>query len=111
MAKADELAYASMLQAAHGLVKELWYDVPNKPEVIAKEFRTRLVEPKLFWDRFASGKFAQDFFRRHENPPSRYDHDEVHRLIEESQLFIDAAHACADRLREQKAAQMSPLLK
>ena len=100
-----------MLQAAQGLVKELWYDVPNDPDVIAKEFRTRLFEPKLFWDRFVGGKFAQDFFRRHENPPKRYDHDEVHRLIEESQLFIEAAHACADKLREQKAAQMNQLVK
>ena len=111
LAKADELAYKSMLQAAQGLVKELWYDVPNDADVIAKEFRARLVEPKLFWDRFVGGKFAQDFFRRHENPPKRYDHDEVHRLIEESQLFIEAAHACADKLREQKAAQMSQLVK
>jgi len=111
LARADELAYKSMLQAAQGLVKELWYDVPNEPDVIAKEFRARLFEPKLFWDRFAGGKFAQDFFRRHENPPTRYDHDEIHRLIEESQLFIEAAHACADKLREQKAAQMSQLLK
>jgi len=110
LAKADELAYASMLQAAHGLVKELWYDVPNQPEVIAREFRVRLFEPKLFWDRFTGGKFAQDFFRRHENPPSRSDPDEVHRLIEESQLFIEAAHACGDKLREQKAAPMSRVL-
>src|SRR5437867_7945784 len=71
LAKADELAYKSMLQAAHGLVKELWYDVPDDPDVIAKEFRTRLFEPKLFWDRFVGGKFAQDFFRRHESPPAR----------------------------------------
>jgi sulfite reductase (ferredoxin) len=69
LAKADELAYKSMLQAAQGLVKELWYDVPNEPDVVAREFRARLFEPKLFWDRFAGGKFAQDFFRRHENPP------------------------------------------
>jgi sulfite reductase (ferredoxin) len=110
LAKADELAYKSMLQAAQGLVKELWYDVPNDADVITKEFRVRLFEPKLFWDRFAGGKFAQDFFRRHESGPVRQ-FDEVHRLIEESQLFIEAAHACADKLREQKAAQMAELLK
>jgi sulfite reductase (ferredoxin) len=104
LAKADELAYKSMLQAAHGLVKELWYDVPDDADVIAKEFRTRLVEPKIFWDRFAGGKFAQDFLRRHDNPPAKYTPDEVHRLIEEAQLFIEAAHACADKLRELKAA-------
>jgi sulfite reductase (ferredoxin) len=103
VASADDLAYRSMLQAAQALVKEKWYDVPNEPEVIAREFRTRLLEPKLFWDRFAGGKFAQDFFRRHEGGPVSTD-DEVRRLIEESQLFIEAAHACADRIRQQKAA-------
>ena len=106
---ADELAYQSMVQAAHALVKELWYDVPADPDVIAKEFRMRLYEPKLFWDRFVGGKFAQDFLRRHENPPKRYDADEVHRLIEEAQLFIEASHACADKLREQKASATANL--
>ncbi len=108
--KADELAYGSMLQAAQGLVKELWYDAPNDPNVIVKEFRTRLYEPKLFWDRFAGGKFAQDFFRRHENPPKQHTHDGTHRLIEEAQLFIEAAHACGDKLQEKKAAATAQLL-
>jgi len=103
-AKADELAYGSMLQAAQGLVKELWYDAPNDPQVIVKEFRARLYEPKLFWDRFAGGKFAQDFFRRHENPPQQHTPDATHRLVEEAQLFIEAAHACGDKLQEAKAA-------
>jgi sulfite reductase (ferredoxin) len=102
-AKADDLAYHSMLQAAQGLVKEEWYDVPNDPNVIVKEFRTRLFEPKLFWDRFAGGKFALDFFHRHENPPAQHQHDATHRLIEEAQLFIEAAHACGDKLREKKS--------
>lgn len=106
LAGADQLAYQSMLQAAHGLLKELWHDVPNEPAVIAREFRARLFEPKIFWDRFVGGKFAQDFLRRHENPPPRPDADEVHRLIEEAQLFIEASHACADKLREQKAANV-----
>jgi len=106
---ADELAYQSMVQAAHALVKELWYDVPADPAVIAEEFRTRLYEPKLFWDRFVGGKFAQDFLRRHDNPPTRHDADEAHRLVQEAQLFIDASHACADKLREQKANAMAGL--
>ncbi len=106
-AGADALAYGSMLEAAQGLVKELWYDVPNDPAVIVKEFRARLYEPKLFWDRFAGGKFAQDFFRRHENPPKQHAHDATHRLVEEAQLFIEAAHACGDKLQEKKAAALA----
>ena len=109
-AKADELAYKSMLQAAQALVKEEWYDVPSDPAVVVTEFRARFYEPKLFWDRFVGGKFAQDFFRRHENPPARPTADEAHRLIEEAQLFIEAAHACSDRLREKKAAALAKVL-
>ena len=81
LAKADELAYKSMLEAAQGLVKELWYDVPNDPDIIVKEFCARLFEPKVVLGTgLAGGKFAQDFFRRHENPlVMPMTSDEVHR--------------------------------
>ena len=62
LAKADELAYKSMLQAAQGLVKELWYDVPNdarcdcervsraavRAEAVLGPVRGRQVRPGLF---------------------------------------------------------------
>ena len=94
-AKADELAYSSMLQAARGLVKQQWLDVPETPAVIVKEFQARftaLFQPAL----------AAYFVRRHEHPPGSYTGESTHRLIEEAQLFIEGVHTCADKLKEPK---------
>ena len=101
-AKADNLAYRSMLQAARGLVKEQWLDVPETPDVVVKEFRTRLYDSKLFWDKFAGGRSGQYLFLRHEHPPKDFTGERAHKLIEEAQLFIESAHACGDVLRQQK---------
>jgi uncharacterized protein (UPF0332 family) len=93
--KADELAYGSMLQAARGLVKQQWLDAPETPAVVVKEFQARftaLFQPAL----------AAYFVRRHENPPTAFTGESTHRLIEEAQLFIEGAHTCADKLKEQK---------
>jgi hypothetical protein len=96
-AKADELAYASMLQAARGLVHEQWLDVPTDPATVAKEFKARmasLFQPSL----------AAYLFKRHETAPA-LTAESTHRLIEEAQLFIEGAHTCGDKLRQQKSAQ------
>ncbi len=103
-ATADERAYASMLQAARGLVKEQWLDVPAEPDTVVKEFRERYYDTQLFFNKYAGGKFGAFLFKRHEHPPAAPTADSVHKQIEEAQLFIEAAHACADRLAEEKAA-------
>ena len=77
-------------------------DVANDPDTIVNEFRARFVEPKLFWDRFHHGQFANYFFNRHyEGPDPRFDQQTAHQLAEEAQLFIDAAHKCHAKLLEQ----------
>jgi sulfite reductase (ferredoxin) len=91
---ADEKAYQAMLTAARTLVQLQWLDVPNEPGVIVSEFRTRFVETKLFWDRFHMDQFSRYLFVRHEGPDARYTKETAHKLIEEANLFIDAAHKC-----------------
>ena len=49
---------------------------------------------------FAKGKFGKYLLYRNENPPTDLNNDLVHRKIEESQLFLEAAHACYARLRD-----------
>ncbi len=101
--EADRLAYESMLQAARGLVHEQWLDVPNDPAVVVKEFKERfagLFQPSL----------AAYLFRRHEGAPAATA-EAAHRLIEEAQLFIEGAHACGDKLQQQKAAERAAVLK
>jgi sulfite reductase (ferredoxin) len=103
-AKADERAYKSMLQAARGLVREQWLDAPKEPDAVVREFTTRFFDTKLFWDRFAGGKFAEFLFHRHKSPLANPSRESTLKLVEEAQLFIEAAHACGDKLQEQKAA-------
>lgn len=98
-AQADRRAYAAMLQAARALVKTQWLDVPDDPGVIVEEFRKRFFDTELFFDRFAKGKFAQYLFARHaEDTADIADEDGARRLVEETQLFIEATHACESRL-------------
>ena len=96
--KAGEQAYASMLQAARTLVQEQFYDLPDDPDRIVEEFRTRFYDTKLFWDEYAGGKFGQYFFRAHEKAGEAYTPEEAHRRVEEAQLVIEAAHSCYGRL-------------
>ena len=94
-----------MVVAAVELVRAEIYDASDKPEDVVREFRTRFLDTKLFWDPFAGGKFAQYFIQAVEQPLTNYDPDAVHRLIEEAQLFLEAAHSCSAKLA---AADLKP---
>ena len=96
--QADQRAYNAMIIAARGLVKNQWQDVPKDAETVVSEFRKRFYDTKLFFDRFAKGKFAHYLFARHEAQACEPDRDHARVLIEESQLFIEAAHACDARM-------------
>ena len=100
--EADFKAYEAMLTAARTLVRVQHQDVPNDPDTIVNEFRTRFVDTKLFWDKYHHGQFANYFFNRHfEGPDQRFNQQTAHQLAEEAQLFIDAAHKCHTKLLEQ----------
>ncbi|HZE97797.1 MAG TPA: nitrite/sulfite reductase [Planctomycetota bacterium] len=95
--KAADQAVHSMATAAKELVLTKSPGTEKLPDVI-REFRDKFVEPKLFWDPFAGGKFAQYFFHAVEHPIATPTADSVHRLVEEAQLFIEAAHSCRLKL-------------
>jgi sulfite reductase (ferredoxin) len=101
--EADRLAYKAMLEAAKTLVKIQYRDVQDTPETIVAEFKTRYVEPKLFWDRFHAGQFANYLINRFENPPAVANKDWAERVVHEASLFIDAAHACNAKIQQQQA--------
>jgi sulfite reductase (ferredoxin) len=99
--QAEELAYESMLTAARTLVQLQWADVPKAPDTIVNEFRTRFVDTKIFWDPYHASQFANYLFARHaEGPDTRYTKDTVHKLVEETNLFIDAAHKAHAKFRQ-----------
>jgi sulfite reductase (ferredoxin) len=101
--RAAELAYRSMLSAARALVRIENTTVSDDADTIVSEFRQRFHETRLFWDPFARDKFANYLFKVHAERPNGVDHEEAHRQIEEASLFIEAAHACYDRLQERGA--------
>jgi len=96
-AEADALAYRSMVGASRALVKQQVYDIPEPPEIVVEEFTHRFLDTELFYDKYAKGKFARYLLQRHQQGPVHADPDSVHQLIDQAQLFIDAAYACYAR--------------
>jgi hypothetical protein len=57
------------------------------------EFRKRFVDSGIFVDKYHGNQFSNYLLNRFENgPDTRYTKDTAHKLIEEANLFIDAAH-------------------
>jgi sulfite reductase (ferredoxin) len=90
--QADDMAYAAMLRAARTLVQFQWLDAPSDDATIVEEFGKRFVETKLFWDPYHGDQFSRYLFVRHEGADTRYTKETAHKLVEEANLFIDAAH-------------------
>jgi sulfite reductase (ferredoxin) len=95
--KATRQAVSSMMTAAKELVLSKTPVKDDASEVV-REFREKFFDTKLFWDPFAGGKFAQYFFQAVESPVQNPTSDAAHRLVEEAQLFIEAAHSCRLKL-------------
>jgi sulfite reductase (ferredoxin) len=87
-----------MLLGAKALVKIQNPNVTDDPDQLVSEFRTRFFDTQLFWDPFSGGKFAQYFFDAHQKAGQPYTLDSSRYLIDEAQLFIDAAHSCNNKL-------------
>ena len=96
--QAGATAYQSMLRAAKALVKIGSPNVTDDPGQIVGEFRTRYYDTQKFFDPFAGGKFAQYLFAAHQKSNEPYTFDSTRYLIDEAQLFIDAAHSCYNRV-------------
>ncbi len=103
--EADQLAYRAMLEAARGLIKIDQVTVPGNPDGIVREFKKLFHETGRFHDKYAGSKFADYLFRRHGGNGKRITVDTVHRIVGESQLFIEAAYACRDRIQKENLEQ------
>ncbi|MGB6545600.1 MAG: hypothetical protein WA871_10185 [Candidatus Acidiferrales bacterium] len=96
--KAGETAYLAMLHGAKALVKLGAPNISDDAERIISEFRSRYCDTQKFWDPFAGGKFANYLFDAHQKSKEPYTSDSSRYLIDEAQLFIDAAHSCYNQL-------------
>jgi sulfite reductase (ferredoxin) len=93
-------AYASMLRAAQGLVKDQNPSISEDENQIIGEFTKRFYDTQLFWDKYAGGKFAEYLFKAKEfmTAGKAVDDDRAVQMLQEAQLFIDAAHDCHNRV-------------
>ena len=96
--KAARMAYEAMLHGAQALLKFKFRLAPEDPSKIVDEFRTNFYDTEIFFDPFVRGKFAQDFFRAHEEAGQLRTPEKAHQLIEEAQLFIEACYSCYARM-------------
>jgi len=96
--QAGQKAYQAMLNAAKALVELEYSDITNNPDQIVSEFRTRYFDTQKFFDPFAGGKFANYLFDAHSKAAQPYTSESSRYLMDEAQLFIDAAHSCYNRL-------------
>ena len=97
---AVQAAYASMVRAAQGLVKDQNPLISENDEQIVAEFTQRFYDTQLFWDKYAGGKFAEYLFKAKEfvGAGKTADADRAVQLLQEAQLFIDAAHECHNKV-------------
>jgi sulfite reductase (ferredoxin) len=95
---AGKTAYQSMVHAAKALVKINHQGISDDPDDIIGEFRTRFYDTQKFWDPYAGGKFASYLFDAHQKANQPHTSDSSRYLIDEAQLFIDAAHSCYNKM-------------
>ncbi len=97
--EAVKAAYASMVRAAQGLVKDQNPSISEDENQIIGEFTKRFYDTQLFWDKYAGGKFAEYLFKAKEfiSEGKPADADHAVQLLQEAQLFIDAAHDCHNK--------------
>jgi sulfite reductase (ferredoxin) len=104
IAAAARLALEAMLRGAAALLQWRGHGAASAPDDIAARFRVHFHDTGLFNDPFAGGKFAHYFLRALERRDEPCGADEARRLIEETQLFIEACHGCYARLAGQGKA-------
>ncbi|HKT74748.1 MAG TPA: nitrite/sulfite reductase [Steroidobacteraceae bacterium] len=105
--KADEAAYHSMLIAARGLVRTQMWDASEDPDQVVSEFKKRFYDTQLFQSpdagQYAGGKFALYLLNRHADKGRGFAAETARHLVEEAQLFIEAAYGYYQRMSEQRA--------
>jgi len=97
--------FGAMVTAAKALLRHLEVQVTDDWDDVVARFRTHLHETKLFHDQYAKGKFADYLLgihgdRRYESA----DGEMAHATLDGAGLFIEASHACYQRLSAPAAA-------
>jgi len=96
--RAYDLGFRAMLNAARALAREFNPNVADEREEIVAEFKKHLFDTQLFFDKFVGPKFAHFFLRAHEAGKGDGSADAARTMIEEGALFVEASHACYQKM-------------
>lgn len=107
-AAAQDLSYKAMVEAARALTYEKFPNVGTDPVEVHDEFKRHLVDTQLFRDHYAGDKFAYYFFNAHKRRNEALSAEETSHQVQEATLFIEASHACVERMDKAKAAAAQP---
>ena len=100
---AAELAYKAMLEAAKAVTRERYQNIGDDADEVAREFRKYMVDTQLFRDPYAGDKFSHYFFKAHGESSKGVAGEQARQRVQEAQLFIEAAHACVERMDKAQA--------
>ncbi len=89
---AAERALEAMLDAAYWLAREGAPDLAPEPDVVIGAFRRQLLDTGKFDAASVGGRFGHFVVKAYEQRLAELTHKSAHELIEEAQLFVDAAH-------------------
>lgn len=103
---AAERGFRAMLTAAQALIRHLDFQVGEEADDIVEQFRIHLDATQLFHDPYAKGKFANYLFAAHKASPefASAHHERTHQFLDEVGHFIEASHACYQRISAQTAS-------
>ena len=99
-------AFDAMVTAAKALVRHTGAQCRDEADDVVPNFQKHLLDTNIFQDPFAKDKFAKYLLIAHST--KRYetsDPDTAHNILDEAGLFIEASHACYQRMT---AAQSAP---
>jgi sulfite reductase (ferredoxin) len=100
--------FKAMVTAAKALVRHLEVQVTDDPDDVVALFKEHLHDTELFHDPFAKGQFGMYLLKTHAERSYEKANEEIaHRSLDEAQLFLEAAHACYQRLTQTKSATVA----
>lgn len=96
--KATAKGFLAMVEAAHALVKTREPFAPADKDAVVSAFKKYFIDTQIFFDPFAGDKFANFFFKAAQTDYTQANADKTRLLLEEAQLFIEAAYSCNVRM-------------
>ena len=105
LAKSARTAYLAMVHGAEALLRYKLGSFAGEEDDAVAAFRQELYDTELFFDPYARGKFGAYLLRAQGRSPEDYDAEGARQLAEEASLFVEATHACYQRMASEREKQ------